>query len=59
MTGPMQDIASALPTPIPAISDPWLGAATFSGQLAALVPWAAAAILAAVVLARRAYRRAA
>jgi ABC-2 type transport system permease protein len=53
MTGPLQDIASALPTPIPAISDPWLGAASFSGQLPALGAWAVAAIVAAVVLARR------
>jgi ABC-2 type transport system permease protein len=53
MTGPMQDIASALPTPIPAISDPWLGEATLSGQLPALGAWAVAAIVAAAVLARR------
>ena len=36
MTGPMGDIASALPSPILAITDPWLGEHQFSGQLVAL-----------------------
>jgi ABC-2 type transport system permease protein len=54
MTGPMQDIASALPTPIPAITDPWLGEAAFSAQLVSLAVWSVAALVVAVVLARRA-----
>jgi ABC-2 type transport system permease protein len=54
MTGPMQDVASALPTPIPAISDPWLGEAALSGQLPVLGAWALVALAAAALLARRA-----
>ena len=53
MTGPMADIASALPSPILAITDPWLGEHQFSGQLVALGVWAVAALVAAAVLARR------
>lgn len=53
MTGPMQSIAEALPTPIPAVTDPWLGEAAFSGQLVALGVWALAALVAAVLLGRR------
>jgi ABC-2 type transport system permease protein len=54
MSGPMQSIAEALPTPIPAVTDPWLGEAAFSGQLVALAAWTLVAIAAAVLLARRA-----
>ena len=53
MTGPMQSIADALPSAIPAISDPWLGVSEFSSQLAVLGVWAAAALALCVVLARR------
>ncbi len=53
MTGPMQSIADALPSAIPAISDPWLGVSEFSSQLAVLAVWGAAALALCVVLARR------
>jgi hypothetical protein len=53
MTGPMQAVASALPSPILAIADPWLGEHAFSGQLAALGIWGLAGVAAAAVLARR------
>ena len=53
MTGPMQAVASALPSPILAVTDPWLGSARFSGQLVALGVWGIAALAAAAVLARR------
>jgi ABC-2 type transport system permease protein len=53
MTGPMQAVASALPSPILAVTDPWLGAQRFSGQLVALGVWGVGALAAAAVLARR------
>jgi ABC-2 type transport system permease protein len=53
MTGPMGDIASALPSPILAVADPWLGSHAVSGQLVALGVWGVAALAAAAVLARR------
>jgi ABC-2 type transport system permease protein len=53
MTGPMRTIADALPSPITAISDPWLGVAGLGSRLAVLAVWAAAAVVAACWLARR------
>jgi hypothetical protein len=49
----MGDIASALPSPILAVADPWLGSHAVSGQLVALGVWGVAALAAAAVLARR------
>ena len=56
MTGPMHAIADAIPSTVPAITDPWLGLSRFSVQLPALVAWAAAAILATIWLSRRVER---
>jgi ABC-2 type transport system permease protein len=53
MTGTMQTIADALPSGIPAISDPWLGAGGSGSHLAVLATWAAVALLATGWLARR------
>jgi ABC-2 type transport system permease protein len=53
MTGSMQTIADALPTPIPAITDPWLGVSGLGRQLAVLAAWATLALIATVWLARR------
>jgi ABC-2 type transport system permease protein len=53
MTSTMQTVADALPSAIPAISDPWLGVAGLGSRLAVLMAWAAAALLAATWLARR------
>jgi ABC-2 type transport system permease protein len=53
MTGPMQAISDALPSAIPAISEPWLGTSGFATQLAALSAWAAVALAATCWLARR------
>jgi ABC-2 type transport system permease protein len=53
MTGPMRTIADALPSPIGAITDPWLGTSGQGARLAALAGWAAVALVAIVWLARR------
>jgi ABC-2 type transport system permease protein len=53
MTGAMQSIANALPSAIPAITDPWLGLPGQGSQLAVLAAWAAAALAAIVCLAHR------
>jgi ABC-2 type transport system permease protein len=53
MTGPMRAIADALPSPIGAITDPWLGTSGQGARLAALGGWAALALIAIVWLARR------
>lgn len=53
MTDSMQTLADALPSPITAITDPWLGVSDFSLQLAALAAWAALALLAIGWLLRR------
>jgi ABC-2 type transport system permease protein len=53
MTGPMQTISDALPSPIPAITDPWLGSSNLGSQLAVLAAWAAVALVATAWLARR------
>jgi len=53
MTGPMQSLASALPSPIVAITDPWLGVERFSGQLVALGVWLVAGLVAAAWLSAR------
>jgi ABC-2 type transport system permease protein len=54
MTGAMQSIADAIPSPVPGIVDPWLGTSSLASQLPVLGAWAAAALLATVWLARRA-----
>jgi ABC-2 type transport system permease protein len=54
MTGAMHTIASALPSPVPAITDPWLGTSGQGTQLAVLCVWALAALTVSGVLARRA-----
>jgi len=51
MSGTMRSIADALPSAIPAITDPWLG--TSAPPLAVLAAWAAAALAATAWLARR------
>jgi ABC-2 type transport system permease protein len=56
MTGPMHAIANAIPSTVPAITDPWLGLSSFSVQLPALGAWAAAAVVATFWLSRRADR---
>lgn len=53
MTGPMQSIASGLPSPIVAVTDPWLGVDRFSGQLVALGVWLVAGLIAAAWLSSR------
>ena len=53
MTDAMQTIADALPSAVPAISEPWLGTDDVGSQLPVLAVWAAAALLATVLLARR------
>jgi ABC-2 type transport system permease protein len=53
MTGPMKAISQALPSPVPAITEPWLGISGFGTQLAVLVGWGAAAALAIAWLVRR------
>jgi ABC-2 type transport system permease protein len=53
MTGAMRTISDALPSAIPAITDPWLGTDTSGSQLAVLAAWAAVALLATGWLARR------
>jgi ABC-2 type transport system permease protein len=53
MTAPMRAIADALPSPIPAITAPWLGTSGLGARLATLAVWAVAALAAIVWLARR------
>ncbi len=53
MTGVMHTISNALPSPIPAISDPWLGLPGQGTQLAVLAGWSAAALTAIYWLTRR------
>jgi ABC-2 type transport system permease protein len=56
MTGPMHAISNAIPSAVPAITDPWLGLSEFSVQLPALAAWAAAALVATIWLSRRVER---
>jgi hypothetical protein len=49
----MQAISDALPSAIPAISEPWLGTPGYATQLAALGAWAAIGLAATCWLARR------
>jgi ABC-2 type transport system permease protein len=53
MKGAMHFISEVIPSAIPAITDPWLGASGLGSQLAVLAGWAAAGLLAAGWLARR------
>jgi len=53
MTGAMHWIAGALPSGIPAITDPWLGVSGQASALAVLAAWALAAVVATVWLTRR------
>jgi ABC-2 type transport system permease protein len=53
MTGAMHSISNALPSPIPAIADPWLGISGLGTQLAVFAAWAAGALVAIAWLARR------
>jgi ABC-2 type transport system permease protein len=53
MTDSMQTLADTLPSPITAITDPWLGVADLSTQLPALGAWAALAVVAIGWLLRR------
>jgi ABC-2 type transport system permease protein len=53
MTDSMETVADALPSPITAITDPWLGVTDASSQLASLGVWAAIALLAIGLLLRR------
>jgi ABC-2 type transport system permease protein len=53
MTGTMHTISNALPSPIPAIADPWLGIAGLGTQLIVFAVWSAAALAAIYCLARR------
>jgi ABC-2 type transport system permease protein len=52
MTGAMHSISNALPSPIPAVVDPWLGLSGLDTQLAVFAVWAAAALIAIGWLAR-------
>jgi ABC-2 type transport system permease protein len=53
MTGAMHAISDALPSAVPAITNPWLGLSGLDSQLAVLAAWAAVALLATGWLARR------
>jgi ABC-2 type transport system permease protein len=53
MTSPMRAISNTIPSPVTAITDPWLGVTRISGQVAALAAWAAAALAAIIWLSRR------
>jgi ABC-2 type transport system permease protein len=53
MTGAMQTISDALPSAIPAITDPWLGVSDLWPQLGVLAVWAALALAATCWFARR------
>jgi ABC-2 type transport system permease protein len=54
MTGAMHAISTALPSPMPAITDPWLGTSGQATAIAVLAVWALAALLVTAWLARRA-----
>ena len=53
MSGAMLSIADALPSVIPAITNPWLGLSGLGSQLVVLTAWAAIALLAIAWLLRR------
>lgn len=53
LTGPLHTIANSLPSGIQAIADPWLNLRGQASQLVVLSIWAAAALAAIAVLARR------
>lgn len=53
MTDAMQTLSDALPSAIPAITDPWLGEAALSPHLPVLAAWAAAALVVTAWLSRR------
>jgi ABC-2 type transport system permease protein len=54
MTDAMRGLSDALPSPLPAITDPWLGVSGLVGsQLAALAAWTGLAVLAIVWISRR------
>jgi ABC-2 type transport system permease protein len=53
MTGTMRAVADALPSTVPAISDPWLGVSGLNSSLAVLAAWATAALAVTGWLARR------
>jgi ABC-2 type transport system permease protein len=53
MTGAMHAISAALPSPVPAITDPWLGTSGQGSQLAVLAAWGIAALVAIAWIARR------
>jgi ABC-2 type transport system permease protein len=53
MTGVMHSISDALPSAVPAVTDPWLGLNGLGQALAVLAAWAAAALAATWWLARR------
>jgi ABC-2 type transport system permease protein len=52
MTASMRTLSDALPSAMPAISDPWLGVSGLGSHLPVLAAWAAAALVATAVLAR-------
>jgi ABC-2 type transport system permease protein len=54
MTATMHTISNALPSPIPAIADPWLGIPGLGTQVAVFAVWSAAALAAIYSLTRRA-----
>jgi ABC-2 type transport system permease protein len=53
MTGAMHTISNALPSPIHAITEPWLGLPGLGPQLAVLAAWASASLGVAWLVARR------
>src|SRR5204862_1901307 len=53
MTGAMHTISNALPSPIPAIADPWLGLPGLGTQLVVFAAWAGVAVVAICWLLRR------
>jgi ABC-2 type transport system permease protein len=53
MTGAMHVVSDVIPSAVPAVVDPWLGLPGLGSQIAVLAAWGAAALLAAVWVARR------
>jgi ABC-2 type transport system permease protein len=53
MTGAMRSVSNALPSPIQAITNPWLGLSGLDSQLLVLAAWALLALLAVGWLVRR------
>ncbi|HEY4280348.1 MAG TPA: ABC transporter permease [Conexibacter sp.] len=53
MSGAMRSISDALPSAVPALTDPWLGVSGIASQLVVFAAWAAAASLAIAWLVRR------